>query len=71
MYNDPNCKPWNSRSWAPPGYSNRRDLVEEKRAAEAVAPIEKPTRHSSATGSAKYNQPDPDQTALSSENEKV
>jgi len=71
MYNDPNCKPWTSRSWAPPGYSDRRDLVEEKRCAAEVAapPIEKPTRHSSATGSATYNQSDPDQTALS--NEKV
>ncbi|KAK0471387.1 general substrate transporter [Armillaria novae-zelandiae] len=35
MYNDPNCKPWTSRQWAPPGYKDRRDLVEQTRAAEA------------------------------------
>ena len=60
MYNDPSCKPWTSRSWAPPGYTDRRDLVEKTRAAEAAAPavqIEKPTRRSSATGSATYNEP--------------
>lgn len=34
MYNDPKCKPWTSRQWAPPGYKDRRDLVEQTRAAE-------------------------------------
>jgi MFS transporter, SP family, sugar:H+ symporter len=34
MYTDPNCKPWTSRRWAPPGYSSRRDLIEQVRAAE-------------------------------------
>jgi hypothetical protein len=27
MYNDPNCKPWTSRSWTPVGYSSRRDFI--------------------------------------------
>ena len=60
MYNDPNCKPWTSRAWAPPGYTDRRDLVEKTRAAEAApaVQIEKPTRRWSATGSATYNEPD-------------
>jgi len=67
MYNDPNCKPWNSSTWAPPGYRDRRDLIEKTRAAQehnrAFAdgeepPIEKATRRSSATGSATYNEHD-------------
>jgi sugar porter (SP) family MFS transporter len=58
MYNDPNCKPWTSRSWAPPGFTDRRDLVEKTRAAEGESTgVEKPTRRSSATGSATYNEP--------------
>ncbi|KAF8814578.1 hypothetical protein BYT27DRAFT_7129908 [Phlegmacium glaucopus] len=39
MYNDPNCKPWTSRSWAPTGYSSRYDLVEQTKAAEARKPF--------------------------------
>jgi len=39
MYNDPNCKPWTSRNWAPPGYTSRKDLVEQTRAAEAHKPL--------------------------------
>ncbi|KAG6812815.1 hypothetical protein H0H92_000273 [Tricholoma furcatifolium] len=39
MYNDPNCKPWTSRQWAPPGYNSRYDLVEKSRAAEADKPF--------------------------------
>ncbi|EEB89517.1 hypothetical protein MPER_12373, partial [Moniliophthora perniciosa FA553] len=35
MYNDPECKPWNSRSWAPEGYANRNELVEQSKAAQA------------------------------------
>ncbi|KAI0264923.1 general substrate transporter [Gloeopeniophorella convolvens] len=65
MYNDPNCKPWNSRSWAPPGYANRRDLIERTRADQAKKPLaasqdphlEKAERHSSATGSGVYEDP--------------
>jgi len=30
MYNDPKCKPWNSGNWAPPGYTDRKDLIEEQ-----------------------------------------
>lgn len=43
MYNDPDCSPWSSRRWAPPGYASRKDLVEEKKAQEAarVAGLEK------------------------------
>ena len=69
MYNDPQCKPWTSRSWAPPGYTDRRDLVEKTRAAEEAhrssfaaggeeIPVDKATRRSSATGSATYNEHD-------------
>ncbi|KAH8980151.1 general substrate transporter [Lactarius hatsudake] len=63
MYNDPNCKPWNSSTWAPPGYDNRRDLIEKTRAEQAhrddreETPIEKAARRSSATGSATFNEP--------------
>ncbi|OSX62955.1 hypothetical protein POSPLADRAFT_1039800 [Postia placenta MAD-698-R-SB12] len=39
MYSDPYCKPWTSRSWAPPGFSSRADLVEQSRAAEAHKPL--------------------------------
>ena len=32
MYNDPNCKPWTSRTWAPPvGYSSRLDFMLQKK----------------------------------------
>ncbi|KII90366.1 hypothetical protein PLICRDRAFT_52109 [Plicaturopsis crispa FD-325 SS-3] len=40
MYCDPNCKPWTSRRWAPAGFENRQDLVEQTRAAEARKPRE-------------------------------
>lgn len=39
MYNDPNCKPWTSGAWAPPGFANRADLVEQSKAAEAHKPL--------------------------------
>ncbi|KAG6848857.1 hypothetical protein H0H93_013395 [Arthromyces matolae] len=39
MYNDPACKPWTSRKWAPPGYSSRYDLVQQTKAAEANKPL--------------------------------
>ncbi|EIM80623.1 general substrate transporter [Stereum hirsutum FP-91666 SS1] len=39
MYNDPNCKPWTSRQWAPPGYADRDDLVAQSAAAEAQKPL--------------------------------
>jgi hypothetical protein len=42
MYNDPHCKPWTSRKWAPPGYSSRRDVAEQTRAAEAHKPYANP-----------------------------
>jgi hypothetical protein len=58
MYNDPSCKPWTSRSWAPPGYTDRRDLIEKTRAAQTDGeiPIEKAPCRSSATGSATFNE---------------
>ncbi|KAH7912110.1 general substrate transporter [Hygrophoropsis aurantiaca] len=34
MYVDPNCKPWTSRKWAPPGFASRQDLIEQARSAE-------------------------------------
>ncbi|KAI0033578.1 general substrate transporter [Vararia minispora EC-137] len=43
MYNDPDCKPWTSRTWAPPGYNDRKDLIDQTRAAEqhkAIAEVE-------------------------------
>lgn len=39
MYNDPACKPWTSRNWAPPGYADRHDLIEQTRAAEQHKPL--------------------------------
>jgi len=39
MYADPNCKPWTSRQWAPAGYANRKDLVQQSRAAESHKPL--------------------------------
>ncbi|KAF5320157.1 hypothetical protein D9611_010352 [Ephemerocybe angulata] len=39
MYNDPKCKPWTSRRWAPAGYSSRYDLVEQTKAAQARKPF--------------------------------
>lgn len=38
MYTDPACTPRNSARWAPPGFANRRDLVEQVRAGEAGKP---------------------------------
>ena len=29
MYNDPNCKPWTSRAWVPPGMTSRDDIKAE------------------------------------------
>jgi hypothetical protein len=29
MYNDPACKPWTSRQWAPLGYSSRQEVARE------------------------------------------
>ncbi|TFY58067.1 hypothetical protein EVG20_g8297 [Dentipellis fragilis] len=53
MYNDPNCKPWTSRTWAPAGYANRRDLAEQARAAEAHKPLSGATdEHFEKAGSA-------------------
>ncbi|TFK51298.1 general substrate transporter [Heliocybe sulcata] len=39
MYSDPACKPWTSRQWAPPGYANRTDLIQQSRAAEGHKPL--------------------------------
>ena len=30
MYNDPNCKPWHSTRWAPPGFSNRAEMIQAR-----------------------------------------
>ena len=40
MYCDPACKPWTSRRGAPEGFSSRKELVEQSRAAEAHKPLE-------------------------------
>ena len=39
MYNDPDCKPWTSSSWAPEGYVDRYDFVQGKRTAEPQKPL--------------------------------
>lgn len=39
MYIDPECKPWTSRRWAPPGFASRQDLIEQTRAAESSKPL--------------------------------
>ncbi|KZT03054.1 general substrate transporter [Laetiporus sulphureus 93-53] len=39
MYGDPYCKPWTSSNWAPPGFSSRKDLLEQTRAAEMRKPL--------------------------------
>lgn len=36
MYNDPNCKPWHSRAWAPPGFETRDDLVKAKESGNEI-----------------------------------
>jgi hypothetical protein len=58
MYNDPNVKPWTSRSWEPPadyGYSGRSDLVDQTRAQEENKPVvghlEKAPGEADASGS--------------------
>ena len=43
MYNDPNCKPWTSRAWAPPGYASRFDLIEQTKADQASKTLESGT----------------------------
>ncbi|KIK54365.1 hypothetical protein GYMLUDRAFT_48737 [Collybiopsis luxurians FD-317 M1] len=35
MYNDPACKPWTSGRWAPAGYSSRKEIEEQSKAAQA------------------------------------
>jgi MFS transporter, SP family, sugar:H+ symporter len=39
MYNDPDCKPWTSRSWVPEGYTSRYDLVKQTKATEMNKPL--------------------------------
>ncbi|KAH6901495.1 monosaccharide transporter [Coprinopsis sp. MPI-PUGE-AT-0042] len=54
MYNDPECKPWSSRKWAPAGYKSRFDLVEQTKAAQARKPLaidtEKQIEHAGKSG---------------------
>jgi len=37
MYNAPDCKPWTSRHWAPPGFSSRSEFAEHIKASRAQA----------------------------------
>lgn len=37
MYRDPNCHPWTSRKWFPPGYSSRQEAEAEKHEKETGA----------------------------------
>ncbi len=53
MYNDPSCKPWTSRKWAPPGYKDRNDLIEQTRAAESGKPLAQESRMEHASTSEK------------------
>lgn len=34
MYNDPLCKPWTSRTWAPVGFASRDEFVAQDREVE-------------------------------------
>ncbi|KAG6852953.1 hypothetical protein C0991_007933 [Blastosporella zonata] len=52
MYNDPNCKPWTSRQWAPPGYSSRYDLVQQTKASASDELREKSAARDSTTSGA-------------------
>ncbi len=36
MYNDPNCKPWTSRSWAPEGFDSRAHMLDQQGKAGGV-----------------------------------
>ena len=40
MYCDPDCKPWTSRSWAPPGYASRQDAEAEVHDTERLARVD-------------------------------
>ncbi|BGP55490.1 hypothetical protein JCM8202v2_003094 [Rhodotorula sphaerocarpa] len=41
MYNDPDCKPWNSHKWVPAGHESRKDYTQGIKA-EQKLPNEKP-----------------------------
>lgn len=38
MYNDPTCKPWNSKSWAPEGYASRADVHKDNKNSKSKGP---------------------------------
>lgn len=40
MYNDPKCKPWKSRKWAPPGYADRDEFVKHRKAEQEKMGLE-------------------------------
>jgi len=57
MYNDPKCKPWTSRRWAPAGYTSRYDLVEQTEAAQARKPFANQTLEEKQIENAATNRP--------------
>jgi hypothetical protein len=46
MYSEPGLKAWQSGRWAPDGYANRKQLVEDEKAGGEPAHIESATRDS-------------------------
>ncbi|GAA5926007.1 hypothetical protein JCM1841_006787 [Sporobolomyces salmonicolor] len=36
MYNDPNCKPWNSNKWVPEGHESRKDYTQGLQAEQKI-----------------------------------
>ncbi|KAG6885807.1 hypothetical protein C0993_009567 [Termitomyces sp. T159_Od127] len=50
MYNDPSCKPWTSRHWAPPGYRSRYDIAQQNKAAESAGVDESRVEKADANG---------------------
>ena len=50
MYNDPKCKPWTSGSWAPVGYSSRREFMVQMKAVETKKPLDNGAFEKNVTG---------------------
>lgn len=50
MYNDPNCKPWTSRTWAPVGFSSRDEFLLQDKAVKTKKTFDSGAFEESATG---------------------
>lgn len=62
MYNDPNCKPWTSTKWVPPGYTSRHDVVAQADAQERRKPYAQEKRLEHVNSDGKPGQKQHDQT---------